>query len=114
MGDVVAQFAELRRDDAPQAPVGGQAEAVVDSLAVVAVVAVEILVAHGQAVDALGEKMGDAVFDEFRFAPVVETGGEPTNGTAAGFDLAQEEGPPPSLERCPPPKSACTFREPSA
>lgn len=56
------------------------------------VVIVEIFVAEGEAVDALGEQLLDGVLDVARVAVIVEAGGEAGQEVEFGSGLAEEEG----------------------
>ena len=53
---------------------------------------VEVLVAQGQAVDALGEEVLQGMLDEVGVAVVVEAGGELADDAGEGLGLAEQEG----------------------
>ena len=75
------------------------------------VVVVEILIPHCQAVDPLGYKLLDGVFDQVWVAVVDKTGGKLSQDAGPLFDLAQEQ-PTGVRTDCSPVEGPTTSRRP--
>ncbi|AGA25935.1 hypothetical protein Sinac_1556 [Singulisphaera acidiphila DSM 18658] len=52
---------------------------------------VEVFVAQGQTIDALGQEVFQGVLDEVRIAMVGKAGGELADDPGAGFDLTEQK-----------------------